>query len=88
MVRDCKISLLRLKSTGFLTKNPQPRGFEIRRLTGLTHILVNIQRWIQPRPLGMRCIFITEIYIGLKNIEFRADSLKYLCVIRIGCVIW
>ena len=75
-----------LKSPGFLNK--KIHNHQVLKFVGLTHILVNIRRWIQPRPLGMRCIFMTEMYIGHKDVKTRADSSKYLCVTRIGCVIW
>ena len=83
------MSLLKLKSPGFLKKSPYFPDFQRLRLTGLNNILVNIQGCIQAPSLGMRRIFIISIYIRHKKHtkKARQDSLQNLDVIFVGCMV-
>ena len=51
------MSLLNLKSLGFLNKKTLFLDFKKFRLTGQTSILLKISGCIQPPSLGIRCIF-------------------------------
>ena len=77
------MSLLNLKSLGFLNKKTLFLDFKKFRLTGQTSILLKISCYIQPPSLRIRCIFYDfDFYKTQKTYEnTREDSLHNISVI-------
>ena len=77
------MSLLNLKSLGFLNKKTLFLDFKKFRLTGQTSILLKISGCIQPPSLGIRCIFYDfDLYKTQKTHKnTREDSLQNIGVI-------